>query len=160
MAQTTSVSIIPPFANHAMEFVLRSPVHMPISKTIPLITFTGRKSGKTFTTPVSYSQHGDQVYVFTHAAWWRNLRDRGSPPGGGAPAGHEARIMGLKRMAGSLGSVLGSALVVLLAPAVKPQGVFLIATILVVLVTLAAALGLKATAGSRAFGEQAESYPS
>jgi hypothetical protein len=45
-----------------------------ISKTILLISFTGRKSGKTYTTPVSYSQSGDQVSIFTHATWWKNLR--------------------------------------------------------------------------------------
>ncbi len=64
---------IPPPVNQAMKFVLRSPVHGMVSKTILLITFTGRKSGKTYTTPVSYSQSGDQVYIFTHAAWWKNL---------------------------------------------------------------------------------------
>ena len=56
-----------------MKFVLRSPAHGMVSKTILLITFTGRKSGKTYTTPVSYSQDGDQVHIFTHAAWWKNL---------------------------------------------------------------------------------------
>jgi deazaflavin-dependent oxidoreductase (nitroreductase family) len=56
-----------------MKFILRSPVHGMVSKTILLITFTGRKSGKIYTTPVSYSQFGDQVYIFTHAAWWKNL---------------------------------------------------------------------------------------
>jgi deazaflavin-dependent oxidoreductase (nitroreductase family) len=70
MAQTTTV---PPFVNHAMKFVLRSPVHSLVSKTVLLLTFTGRKSGKTFTTPVSYSQFDDQVYIFTHATWWKNL---------------------------------------------------------------------------------------
>ncbi len=45
-----------------------------VSKMVLLITFTGRKSGKTYTTPVSYSQDGDQVHIFTHAAWWKNLR--------------------------------------------------------------------------------------
>jgi deazaflavin-dependent oxidoreductase (nitroreductase family) len=45
-----------------------------VSKSVLLITFTGRKSGKTYTTPVSYSQHDDQVYIFTHASWWKNLR--------------------------------------------------------------------------------------
>jgi deazaflavin-dependent oxidoreductase (nitroreductase family) len=45
-----------------------------VSKTILLITFTGRKSGKTYTTPVDYSQVGDQVTIFTHADWWKNLR--------------------------------------------------------------------------------------
>jgi deazaflavin-dependent oxidoreductase (nitroreductase family) len=61
-----------------MKMVLRSPVHGMVSKTVLLITFTGRKSGKTYTTPVDYSQDGDQVYIFTHANWWKNLR-------GGAP---------------------------------------------------------------------------
>jgi deazaflavin-dependent oxidoreductase (nitroreductase family) len=75
MSQATSV---PPFVNHAMKRVLRSPVHGMVSKTILLITFTGRKSGKAYTTPVSYSQSGDLVYIFTHAAWWKNLRS-GTP---------------------------------------------------------------------------------
>jgi hypothetical protein len=40
-----------------------------VSKTILLITFTGRKSEKTFTTPVSYSPYDDQVHIMTHAVW-------------------------------------------------------------------------------------------
>jgi deazaflavin-dependent oxidoreductase (nitroreductase family) len=56
-----------------MKFVLRSPMHGMVSKTALLITFTGRKSGKTYTTPVDYSRDGDQVYIFTHANWWKNL---------------------------------------------------------------------------------------
>jgi deazaflavin-dependent oxidoreductase (nitroreductase family) len=71
MSQITSV---PPFVNHAMKLVLRSPVHGMVSKTILLINFTGRKSRKTYTTPVSYSQYDNQVYIFTHATWWKNLR--------------------------------------------------------------------------------------
>ena len=61
-----------------MKFILRSPMHSMVSKTVLLITFTGRKSGKIYTTPVDYSQDGNHVYVFTHASWWKNLR-------GGAP---------------------------------------------------------------------------
>jgi deazaflavin-dependent oxidoreductase (nitroreductase family) len=45
-----------------------------ISNYLLLITFTGRKSGKTYTTPVSYSQEDDVVTIFTHANWWKNLR--------------------------------------------------------------------------------------
>ncbi len=75
MSQTPTV---PPIINHAMKLVLRSPAHGMVDKTILLITFTGRKSGKTYTTPVDYSQAGDQVIIFTHADWWKNLR-------GGAP---------------------------------------------------------------------------
>jgi len=70
MSQTT----VPPIVNHAMKFVLRSPVHGMVSKNILLITFSGRKSGKAYTTPVSYSQSGDRVTIFTHAAWWKNLQ--------------------------------------------------------------------------------------
>ena len=73
MSQTPTV---PPIVNRGMKFVLRSPMHGMVSKTILLISFTGRKSGKTYTTPVSYSQNDDQVYIFTHAAWWKNLRSR------------------------------------------------------------------------------------
>ncbi len=69
---------IPPIVNRAMKLVLRSPVHGMVSNNILLITFTGRKSGKIYTTPVSYSQQGDQVIIFTHADWWKNLR--GSAP--------------------------------------------------------------------------------
>ena len=69
---------VPPFVNRAMKLILRSPVHGVVSKSILLITFTGRKSGYTYTTPVSYSQSDDQVYIFSHADWWKNLR-------GGAP---------------------------------------------------------------------------
>lgn len=75
MSQTPTV---PPIVNRGMKFVLRSRVHGMVSKSVLLITFTGRKSGKIYTTPVSYSQHDDLVYVFTHADWWKNLR-------GGAP---------------------------------------------------------------------------
>ena len=64
---------IPPFVNKTMKFILRSPLHGMVSKTVMLITFTGRKSGKTYSTPVSYSQHADQVYVFSHSNWWKNL---------------------------------------------------------------------------------------
>lgn len=69
---------VPPILNKTMKFVLRSPVHGMVSKSLLLITFTGRKSGETYTTPVSYSQQGDEVFIFTHANWWKNLR-------GGAP---------------------------------------------------------------------------
>ncbi len=72
MSQTIT---IPPIVNSAMKLTLRSPLHSAVSKSIMLITFTGRKSGKTYTTPVSYSEHDGEVYVFTHATWWKNLQD-------------------------------------------------------------------------------------
>lgn len=70
MSETSSVS---PLLNKTMKFILRSPLHGMVSKYLALITFTGRKSGKVYTTPVSYSQQEDQVTIFTHANWWKNL---------------------------------------------------------------------------------------
>ncbi len=75
MSQTPTV---PPIVNSTMKFILRSPMHGMVSNSILLITFTGRKSGKTYSTPVSYSQHGDQVVVFTHATRDQNQRS-GTP---------------------------------------------------------------------------------
>jgi deazaflavin-dependent oxidoreductase (nitroreductase family) len=47
-----------------------------ISKNTMLITFTGRKSGKMYTTPVNYTRDGDDITVFSlrNRVWWRNLR--------------------------------------------------------------------------------------
>jgi len=41
-----------------------------------LITFSGRNSGRQFTTPVRYFRDGETVRCFTSAEnqWWRNLR--------------------------------------------------------------------------------------
>lgn len=69
---------MPPLLNKTMKFVLRSPMHRMISNYLTLITFTGRKSGKTYTTPVSYYQKDGLICIFTHANWWKNLQ-------GGAP---------------------------------------------------------------------------
>jgi deazaflavin-dependent oxidoreductase (nitroreductase family) len=74
MAQSNTGGGMPPLLNAFMKVVLRSPIHGMVSKTVLLITFTGRKSGKMFTTPVSYSKQGDQVTIFTHSQWWKNLR--------------------------------------------------------------------------------------
>lgn len=60
-----------------------------------------------------------------------------------APPEARARIMGLKGMVGSLGNMLGPALVVLFTPAINPQGIFLIAASLVLLLTLTSGLALQ-----------------
>ncbi|HWQ84401.1 MAG TPA: nitroreductase/quinone reductase family protein [Anaerolineales bacterium] len=64
---------IPPYINSAVTTILRSPLHGLFSQSFLLLTFTGRKSGRTFTTPVGYSQSGDTLTLFTHARWWKNL---------------------------------------------------------------------------------------
>ena len=71
-------STIPPFFNRLMSGLLRSPLHGVASRSVMLITFTGLKSGKSYTTPISYLREGYRVTAFTHAPWYRNLA-------GGAP---------------------------------------------------------------------------
>lgn len=77
---TTEVQIpqdIPPaWANSFMEWVLRTPVLQSwVGKELALLTFTGRRTGKTYTTPVSYQRDGDTVTMVTKRArnWWRNF---------------------------------------------------------------------------------------
>ncbi len=62
--------------NPFMKWLLRSPFHFIFSRMYLLLTFTGRKSGKIYTTPVQYTQDGDTLYIITSAGytWWKNLR--------------------------------------------------------------------------------------
>lgn len=60
--------------------VLRSPVHFLASGMYMLVSFTGRKSGRRYVTPVQYRQRGSTLTFVTRRSrvWWRNLRD-GAP---------------------------------------------------------------------------------
>jgi len=64
--------------NPIMKTLLRSPLHGLLSHSLMVLAFQGRKSGKRYTIPVGYHERGDTLYLFTHSAWWKNLR-------GGAP---------------------------------------------------------------------------
>ena len=61
--------------NPVMKTILKSPVHKVVSEGILIITFTGIKSGKEYSTPISYFMENGTVYCFTHAQWWRNLAE-------------------------------------------------------------------------------------
>ena len=62
--------------NDFMAWVLRSPFHGVLSNGMMLITVTGRKTGKTYTTPVGYYEEGGYLWVITsrERSWWRNLQ--------------------------------------------------------------------------------------
>jgi hypothetical protein len=62
--------------NPVVKFVLRSPLHGLMSHNTVLLEFKGRKSGKTYSTPVSYHISNGHVHCFTEKSnqWWRNLR--------------------------------------------------------------------------------------
>ncbi len=61
--------------NPIMKWILQSPLHSRISKRIMIITFTGKKSGRGYSTPVSYFREGEKVICFTHSPWWKNIAD-------------------------------------------------------------------------------------
>ena len=55
--------------------LLRSPLHFFVSGSLMLVTFTGRKSGTVYATPVQYFRDDDTIVFFTNKlrAWWKNL---------------------------------------------------------------------------------------
>lgn len=62
--------------NDFMAWVLRSPFHGILSNGMMLITVTGRKTGKAYTTPVGYYLQDEYLWVLTsrERKWWRNLQ--------------------------------------------------------------------------------------
>lgn len=66
----------PAWANSLMRWALTTPgIQGMVGQGVALLTFTGRRSGKTYTLPVSYHREGDIVTVVTKRArnWWRNF---------------------------------------------------------------------------------------
>lgn len=59
--------------NSLVTAVLRSPWHGMRSNRLLLLTFTGRKSGKEFTTPIRYEQDGKTLQMTVVYPWWKNL---------------------------------------------------------------------------------------
>lgn len=62
-------------ANPVMIPLLKSPLHGFVSDHLMLVTFTGRKSGKRYSTPVEYKREGDTIMFYTRKErrWWKNL---------------------------------------------------------------------------------------
>lgn len=61
--------------NKIVKIILKSPLHGIMSDSFMLMSYTGRKSGKQFTTPVRYmrTDKGVRVYTAEHTQWWRNM---------------------------------------------------------------------------------------
>ena len=59
--------------NPAMTFILRSPLHGLLSKSLMLLMYDGRKSGKRYSIPVGYQQDGNRLTLFSHAKWAKNF---------------------------------------------------------------------------------------
>ena len=61
--------------NPSVRWLLRSPLHGLMSKNTLLLEFTGRKSGRALSTPISYYVKEGTAHCFTARSfvWWRNL---------------------------------------------------------------------------------------
>ncbi len=65
--------------NPCITRVLSSHLHWPVSTQIMLVKFTGKKSGRVFTTPMAYHQFDDVILIALAETkgrnWWRNYRE-------------------------------------------------------------------------------------
>jgi F420H(2)-dependent quinone reductase len=54
-----------------------------LRRSITLITYTGRRSGRTFSIPVAYRRRGDEIDIAANMpdvkTWWRNFVGDGAP---------------------------------------------------------------------------------
>jgi deazaflavin-dependent oxidoreductase (nitroreductase family) len=53
--------------------ILRSPVHPVMSDKTLVLSYTGRRSGRSYATPVNYHQADDTILIATDSGWWRNF---------------------------------------------------------------------------------------
>src|SRR5438093_9524163 len=61
------------YFNPFMRLVLGSRAHQMMSGRLMLLSFTGRRTGRSYTTPVSYVREGTNLLVPGGGAWWKNL---------------------------------------------------------------------------------------
>lgn len=65
-------------ANWVPTAILCSPLHRVLSGKRLLLSFTGRRSGTRYATPVNYLPRGSELLITTDSRWWHNL-DGGAP---------------------------------------------------------------------------------
>ena len=59
--------------NPFMRAILGSPMHWPLSRWFALVRWTGPRTGRTYTIPVSYVREGATAYLTSGDRWTRNL---------------------------------------------------------------------------------------
>lgn len=54
-----------------------------INRNITMLTYTGRRSGRTYSIPVAYRRSGGDIVISVNMpdakTWWRNFLDSGAP---------------------------------------------------------------------------------
>jgi hypothetical protein len=59
--------------NPLLKLMLNSPLHGQMSRRLMVLSFTGHKSGRRYSTPVGYVRQGSDIFVFTHSLWRNNF---------------------------------------------------------------------------------------
>lgn len=67
---TAVLRIVNPF----LKVLLRTPLRGPAGKELMVVSFTGRKSGRTYSIPLSAHHIDDDLYAITGARWKNNFR--------------------------------------------------------------------------------------
>ena len=64
--------------DNIIKVILQSPLHGMVSSGIMLLKYTGHKSGRRYTVPISYVEDKEQERLWTVSlrkrTWWRSLR--------------------------------------------------------------------------------------
>ena len=61
------------YSNPVVRSLLAGKAHSLMSRRLILVTFTGRRTGRSYTTPVSYVREGTKLLVPGGGGWWKNL---------------------------------------------------------------------------------------
>ena len=73
-----------PLLNAPVAAIATSPrLGARLRRSVTLITYTGRRSGRTFSIPVAYRRRGDDIEIAANMpdakTWWRNFSGDGAP---------------------------------------------------------------------------------
>jgi hypothetical protein len=61
--------------NPILRYVLRTPLAGPAREQMMVVSFTGRKTGRRFSIPLSAHRIDNDLYAITSAGWKHNFRD-------------------------------------------------------------------------------------
>lgn len=100
--------------NNPISWLVRSPFHRLLDKSVLLIEVRGRKSGKLYSTPVNFVEADNVLWVTSQRerTWWRNLRGGDAVSvvlRGKSYAGQGEAIEDLNAVAHGLGTYLHNA---------------------------------------------------
>jgi deazaflavin-dependent oxidoreductase (nitroreductase family) len=69
----------PRWVNQVVSVLLRTPgIQRWLGRSVALVRFRGRKTGRLYTTPVSYYGKGGTILVLSRIdrSWWKNLEEK------------------------------------------------------------------------------------